>query len=127
MEYGPLDEARPASDVVYCPTCQRQLPHRALRADCEDCLNRRYLETMLQRESGYMDDPLELVPDRHKRKHLSLTGDRRLAYCGVPLSATRDLRKKVGFGDLPEGICELCRSVLGLLRAGKYSRPEEGM
>jgi hypothetical protein len=122
--------AVPEPVYVYCPNCHRQLPDKSLRTLCEHCLNKQYLATMLERECEAFnaDHKLELARDRGKRKHIALSGNRELSYCGIRITERSILRSHVSTDEIPENLCDVCRSVLGKLAATAMLRsgPKKG-
>jgi hypothetical protein len=111
--------ATPTYEVLYCPQCKKALGSRKMQATCEHCLNEIYRVQMLQREDPAASH-VTLITDGHRRKHIPLLNDRQMAYCGDRLSSSPKQRERVEFAAVPESICALCRSELGLLRAGRY-------
>ena len=85
---------------------------RILGSTCESCLNRRYLEAMLDREcSAWANVPyvdVALSRERGRLQHPVLKVDQGLTYCGDRATEGRNKRMRVKPDSLPAGVCTVC-------------------
>jgi hypothetical protein len=97
---------------LVCPECGAWLKKLALGTACEQCLNKRYLGIMLERErdlwvsTAFAD--VELSRGRTRLRHLVLKVDRGLAYCGAPATEPKKRRVPVRIDVLSDGVCTEC-------------------
>ena len=102
----------PQGPSPVCPECGGYLPDRSLQTICEDCLNRRYLRVMLERErelwTNHPPADTELARARGRLQHVVLTVDRQMTHCGQRATEPRKRRQKVKPNEVPVGVCPPC-------------------
>lgn len=95
-----------------CPECGGDLPKGAMQVICEDCLNRRYLRVMLERERElWTDRPpavTELARARGRVQHVAMAIDPQLTHCGQRATEPRKKRQRVKPNEVPAGVCPPC-------------------
>lgn len=103
----------PAPALPVCPSCGVELPNNALAMACGNCLNLRYLNTLLDQESEawskvrFLD--VGISRERGRAVHATLKVDPDFTYCGQP--ATEAKKRRTGAKldrPLPDGLCPAC-------------------
>jgi hypothetical protein len=106
----------PDSPYDKCDECDGSLPKLALGKICRNCLHRRYVRVVLERERVAWTDDASLSKvevGRGKKsalRHIALSLEPDLAYCGLRVSETRKRRLRVFIDNLPSGICTDCKA-----------------